>query len=94
MEKNEIRVEAMMERDRAVSYLQDLVNSLKSGEISIQHGEESLNFTPDPSVKVSVKGKKKEDKESLSFKLSWTRTPNLEETGAELKITGGAEQDA
>ena len=94
MEKNEIQVEALMERARAVSYLQDLVNSLKSGEIGIQHGEQALSFSPEASVKVSVKGKKKEGKESLSFKLSWTRTPPLEETGADLKIGGGAAQDA
>ena len=73
MRKREAKVKAAMDLPKAISYLDDLVASLKAGTVTVANGGEGLSLTPDESVKVEVKATQKVDKESISIELSWRR---------------------
>lgn len=87
MESNEIRVKNEVALNEAVSYLEGIVSSLKQGRICVQHGEESLVFEPKELVRVEVKARKKQHKESVSLKLSWRLQPEPHTDEAGLKIS-------
>lgn len=86
METNEIKVKQEVDRARAVEYLEDVVKSLKSGELCIAHGDESAVLTPADTVRVEVKAKSKSDKESITIKIAW----HLEEQADEEDEQEGA----
>jgi amphi-Trp domain-containing protein len=90
MNNSEIKLKNNLDRDRAVSYLQDIVNSLKAGTINVEQAEQSLSFEVPPAVAVEIKAKQKEDKESITLKMSWSRHPECCEAPADLKISAGA----
>jgi len=71
MDNTEIRVKSEVDLDRAISYLQDIVSSLKQGRICVQRAEEALTLNPPSAVSVQVKASKKKDRESISLKVSW-----------------------
>jgi len=71
MEKKQISVEHVSEVAEAVTYLQQIVDSLKKGRVRIEHGDRSIDLEPSDEVKVAVKAKQKSDKASISFKISW-----------------------
>jgi amphi-Trp domain-containing protein len=75
MAENEINVESMLELPQAVAYLEDIVRSLKEGHVYVEHGDNKLEMTPEPNVKVGLKAKQKRDKQSISLKISWRSTP-------------------
>lgn len=78
MKNNEIRVKNCVARRQAVDYLQDVVNSLRSGRVCVEHAEQSVTLSPPGDVTVQVKASAKEDKQSISVKISW-RIPGEDE---------------
>ncbi|WP_207264621.1 amphi-Trp domain-containing protein [Desulfovibrio sp. Huiquan2017] len=85
MEKQKISVKKVLEYQDAVSYIEDLAKSFKSGTIVVESGEERVVMKPSAQVSIKVEAKAKSDKQKIAFELSWT-----EAAGAELKI-GDAE---
>jgi amphi-Trp domain-containing protein len=73
MRKKEAKVKAAMELPKAISYLDDLVASLKAGRVTIADGVQDLSLVPEEAVKVEVKASQKADKESISLEISWRR---------------------
>ncbi|MGD2108619.1 MAG: amphi-Trp domain-containing protein [Phycisphaerae bacterium] len=86
MRKREAKVKAVMELPKAISYLDDLVASLKAGRVTIENGAQDLSLTPDEAVKVEVKATQKPEKESISVELSWRR-PDAVPSDVDLRIT-------
>lgn len=78
MEKKKISVEHVSEVAEAVTYLQQIVDSLKKGRVRIEHGDRSIDLEPADEVKVAVKAKQKDDKASIGFEISW-RAAKVEE---------------
>lgn len=90
MKDSEIKLKNELDRARAVSYLQDIVNSLKEGRVCVEKAEQSLSLSVPPSVSVEIKARQKEHKESISLKMSWSRHAETEEAAPDLKISAGA----
>jgi len=86
MRKKEAKVKAAMELAKAITYLDDLVASLKAGKIAVGDGETSLSLAPEEAVKVEVKATQKVDKESISIELSWRKPePLTEDPGLQIR---------
>lgn len=81
METNEIRVKERMEVYKAIDYLQAVINSIRSGHVCVEFGDQALTLEPPKDITVQVKARRKEDKESIDIKLSWKTT--AEESAAE-----------
>ncbi|EGB16127.1 hypothetical protein DND132_2924 [Pseudodesulfovibrio mercurii] len=85
MDKQKISVKKVLEYKDAVSYIEDLARSFRSGTIVVESGGEHVVMTPGAQVAVKVEAKVKNDKQKIGFELSWT-----EAGGDELRI-GDAE---
>ncbi|XXJ18609.1 amphi-Trp domain-containing protein [Desulfovibrio caledoniensis] len=81
MDKQKISVKKVLEYKDAVSYIEDLAKSFRSGTIVLESGEEHVVMKPSAQVAVKVEAKAKKDKQKISFELSWT-----EAEAADLKI--------
>lgn len=81
MDKQKINVKKVLEYKDAVSYIEDLAKSFRSGTIVLESGEEQLVMKPSAQVAVKVEAKTKKDKQKISFELSWS-----EAESADLKI--------
>jgi amphi-Trp domain-containing protein len=81
MDKQKINVKKVLEYKDAVSYIEDLAKSFRSGTIVLESDEEQLVMKPSAQVAVKVEAKAKKDKQKISFELSWS-----EAESADLKI--------
>ncbi|OIQ50647.1 hypothetical protein BerOc1_02588 [Pseudodesulfovibrio hydrargyri] len=81
MDKQKISVKKVLEYKDAVSYIEDLAKSFRSGTIVLESGEEHVVMKPAAQVGIKVEAKTKKDKQKISFELSWT-----EAASADLKI--------
>ncbi len=73
MTKNEVKVKAVMEQAKAVSYLSDIVQSLQAGKVVVANGPQSVELTPADAVKVELAAVQKVDRDSISLKISWRK---------------------
>ncbi|WP_272701642.1 amphi-Trp domain-containing protein [Desulfovibrio sp. Fe33] len=74
MEKQKLSVKKVLEYKEAVSYIEDLAKSFKSGTIVLESGEELVVMKPSAQVTVKVEAKVKNDKQKIGFELSWNDT--------------------
>ncbi|MEZ7197156.1 amphi-Trp domain-containing protein [Pseudodesulfovibrio karagichevae] len=81
MEKQKISVKKVLEYKDAVSYIEDLAKSFRSGTIVLESGEEHVVMKPSAQVGIKVEAKVKNDKQKIAFELSWS-----EASGGDLKI--------
>jgi len=81
VEKQKISVKKVLEYKDAVSYIEDLAKTFRSGTIVLESGEEHVVMKPSAQVAIKVEAKVKNDKQKIAFELSWS-----EASGAELKI--------
>lgn len=80
MSKKEAKLKGVMSIDQVVTYLENLVNSLKEGKICVRQGEQFVTLCPDQMVDVEVKATAKKGKEKIALELSWRREALQEET--------------
>jgi amphi-Trp domain-containing protein len=73
MKKKEAKIKGAMKLPQAIAYLDDIVSSLKAGHVTVTNGSESISLTPVDSVKVEFEAAKKEDRETISFRISWEK---------------------
>jgi len=78
MSKRETKHETVADLAKAVSYLEDVIRSLRSGSISVGNGSDKLVLNPHDQVKVKVEASQKPHKESISVRLSWQTAPEDE----------------
>lgn len=87
MEVHELELETTAELTQAIAYLEDIVAGLKSGRICVQHEEDELLLSPQRTVSVALKAKQKEDKETISLKISWEMPKAMDNGHPPLRIT-------
>lgn len=73
MEKKEAKVKTTMDLAQAISYLSDIVASLKAGTVSVSNGEHAMTLVPPRTVKVELEAVQKDDRESISMEISWRK---------------------
>ena len=87
MLKNEVNVKGRVELSEAITYLQNLVTSLKKGKVCIENSDAHVTLEPQALVKLEVEARCKADgKESLEIELSWRKNDG-EKSPISLKIS-------
>ncbi len=84
--KKDVAMKGIVTNQQAVTYLQDIVSSFKSGIICVQHGEEFVTLKPEDMVFLEIEAEQKKDKERIIIELSWKKGDVLNE-GIDLKIS-------
>ncbi|GAB6097035.1 hypothetical protein JCM14469_32890 [Desulfatiferula olefinivorans] len=88
MSKQSVSIEKKLGLGEAITYLEDLVTSLKVGKIEVVENEEKVILCPPAVLNLEVEAKIKKDKHKFAMELSWKdRTPDAapedEEAAAE-----------
>lgn len=71
-EKKQVELEEKMEKDRAINYLEKLIEGLKAETLCIQSGDDLVTLKPPSSICFSLEAVTKKDKEKLKIELSWS----------------------
>ena len=88
MEKKKVTYEETMPLERAVDYLQGLVDELKEGGFTIISDEGPLSFKPLEDIELEVELEHKKGKQELEIELSWKAEDYAEEEEAEERRGG------
>lgn len=71
--KQKLEVEYTMPIADAISHLEELVCSLKEGQLTVERGEQTITLVPSGVVQFELELSHKKDKEKFSVELSWKR---------------------
>ncbi|WP_018123481.1 amphi-Trp domain-containing protein [Desulfovibrio oxyclinae] len=71
MEKSKVKIKQVLSREEVVTYLEDLLDGLKSGSIVVSRDDEQVALEPAERMNVEVEAKVKKDKRKFSLELSW-----------------------
>lgn len=74
MEKQKLDVTMTLPYMEAVAYLEDMLESLKSGKVVVQKGTEFVSMIPGDQVTMELGAKSKKGKQKFSFEMSWTES--------------------
>ena len=69
--KGKIKFENKLPRQEAVAYFEAIVESLKTGALSLTQGDDIVELAPGAMVSIEVKASKKGSKEKIAFELEW-----------------------
>ncbi len=69
--KNKVTVKQTLTHDGVVTYLEDLLNSFKSGQLIINNAEDSVTLNPSEEINFELKAGSKKGKTKFSMKFSW-----------------------
>jgi len=79
MEKREINIKSKMEKNKVISYLDDLVRSLKEGTVCVQQGTEIVTLRPSSHIEMEMEASMKKHKERICIELTWNVDQEKEE---------------
>ncbi len=71
MEKKTIVLKEKMELAKVISCLEDIVASLKTGTMCVQHGDDLVTLKPGACIELEIEAVMKKGKEKLALELSW-----------------------
>lgn len=75
MGKHDVQQKIRTDREGAAAALQEICDGLSSGEVKLHAEERSVTLSPDGVIKLRTKAASKDDKETLTLKLSWRVSP-------------------
>ncbi|WP_320174472.1 amphi-Trp domain-containing protein [Maridesulfovibrio sp.] len=73
--RNKVSLKKKVGHEEAVTILEDILKSFKSGNMVIQNGEDSITLNPSDKISMEIKAKTKKLKNKLSMELSWKVDP-------------------
>ena len=88
--KNKIKTTGTVEYQRAISYLEEVLEKMKSGDLVLSSGENSIAFHSQDAVELEIEAKEKEGKQEFSFEMVWKEGLTPGEMG-DFSISGGKE---
>ncbi|MCU0600859.1 MAG: amphi-Trp domain-containing protein [Desulfobacterales bacterium] len=102
MKESKISHNQHMKREDLVSYLENLIASIKTGKIVIERNGRFVSLTPPNSVNLELQAKTKKDKGELSIEISWrqeleepVKAPlNISSNEPEIIETGEASEES
>ncbi|QPJ62472.1 MAG: amphi-Trp domain-containing protein [Candidatus Nitronauta litoralis] len=71
MEKREVSLKAKIEQEKVISYLEDLISSMKEGTICVQQGTDIVTLKPSKFVEMELEASIKKNKERFALELTW-----------------------
>ncbi|MCA9482928.1 MAG: amphi-Trp domain-containing protein [Nitrospina sp.] len=87
MDKREVSLKAKFEQSKVISYLEDLIKSMKEGTICVQQGTDIVTLKPSNYIEVELEASIKKSKERLSLELSWRADKEEEEPEFSISAT-------
>ena len=54
-----------------ITYLEELLEKLKTGDLVLSHGENAVVFHPKEAVELEIEAKEKDGRQKFSFEMSW-----------------------
>ena len=76
MSSNKICVEETMELAKVITTLEDVLESLRGGSLTVTRGGESVTLTPPGVVNLELEASQKKDKAKLTIELTWKNAKN------------------
>lgn len=71
MSSTKLTVEETMELSRVITTLEDLLESLRQGSLTMSRGSESVTLLPPGVVEFEMEVSQKKDKSKLTVEISW-----------------------
>ncbi len=81
MTKNKVEAKGNVELDRAIGYLEDILEGMKSGRIVVRQGDRTVTFHPVESVEMEIEAKEKDGKQKFSVEMTWKEHAHAGEMG-------------
>ncbi len=75
-ENGRIKFKNQMQREEAAVYFEALVDGLRKGSLQLQHVGDKLVLEPQGDIKVEIKASRKDEKQKVSFEMSWRLRPD------------------
>ncbi len=71
MSKQEISQKSGMSLDQAVGYIENVIDGIRRGVLTIEAGDKSVTIHPSRNVDFEIEAARKKDKESVTIELTW-----------------------
>jgi amphi-Trp domain-containing protein len=69
---------AQLETEKVAAILENIAAGLKSGTVTVEHGDQNISITPSDVVTVRVRARQTEKNERFSIRVRWPRGANPE----------------
>jgi len=79
MSKNKVKAKGTIELQRAIGYLEDILQGMKEGKVVVHHGDQSVAFHPVDAVEMEIEAEHEDGKQELSLELKWRESPRFRE---------------
>ena len=64
---------SQLEIEKVAVLLEDIAAGLRSGSVTVEHGDQKVSITPSEVVSIRVRARQSEKNERLSIRLRWPR---------------------
>lgn len=82
----DVAYQSQLETEKVAALLEEIAAGLKSGSVTVEHGDQNVSITPSDVVSVRVKARQTENNERLSIRVRWPRDARPEEA-SEIQIS-------
>ena len=79
MIKDKVKAKGTVELQRAISYLEDILQGMKEGRVVVNHDGQAVTFNPADAVEMEIEAEHKDGKQELSFELKCRESPHFRE---------------
>jgi amphi-Trp domain-containing protein len=69
--KKKVKASGTVEYQRAISYLEEMLEKMRSGDLVMSSGENSVAFHAHEAVELEIEAKEKDGKQEFSFEMVW-----------------------
>ncbi len=74
-----VRVDNQMELAEAAAYLQSVIADLRAGRLNVHEGKHAVTLAPQGPVHVRVKARRKNERETISLRITWDAQPEFDD---------------
>ena len=69
----DVAYQSQLETEKVAALLEEIAAGLKSGSVTVEHGDQNVSITPSDVVNVRVRARQSEKNERLSIRVRWPR---------------------
>jgi amphi-Trp domain-containing protein len=81
MTKNKVEAKGTVEFDRAIGYVEDILEGMKNGRIVVRQGDRTVTFHSVDNVEMEIEAKEKDGKQKLCLEMIWRERAHAGEMG-------------
>lgn len=72
MTKNKVDAKGTVGLDKAIGYLEDILEGMKNGRIVVRQGDRIVTFQPVNDVEMEIEAKEKDGRQKFSMEMTWS----------------------